>query len=55
MFYVRNVSFHLDMRIIRLTALSTIKAFLPKLGILKEQEPKVTYLFEPIEAGEYLN
>jgi putative colanic acid biosynthesis UDP-glucose lipid carrier transferase len=51
-FYIRNLSFNLDMKIIRLTITSTFKAVFSKLFSTRQRIQKISYQFE---APEYLN
>jgi putative colanic acid biosynthesis UDP-glucose lipid carrier transferase len=55
MFYVRNAGFRLDMRIIRLTITYTFSTIISKYLQKLRKEQTTTYLFEPLEAKEYLN
>lgn len=55
MFYVRNSSFKLDMRIIKLTVSYTLLTIISKYLHKIRKEQTTTYLFEPFEAKEYLN
>ena len=55
MFYVRNAGFRLDMRIIRLTISYTFNTIISKYLQKLRKEQTTTYLFEPLEAKEYLN
>ncbi|GAC1420353.1 MAG: hypothetical protein NVS9B7_11330 [Flavisolibacter sp.] len=51
-YYTRNISFKLDMKIISLTIMSTLKAILFKLLSSKSTHPEMSYQFK---APEYLN
>lgn len=51
-FYVRNMSFRMDMRIIRMTAVSTLVAIFSRLAPVKRKVQKVEYRFSVVK---YLN
>jgi putative colanic acid biosynthesis UDP-glucose lipid carrier transferase len=53
MFYVRNLSLKLDLRIIRLTITSTFRAIFAKM--IKQEEPILDTPVYSFEATEYLN